>query len=299
MACASTSHDTVQTTMPAPRHRFSPSQAPPDHPLIERFDLAHPSVPPGPFARGGLEGFTILHLSDLHIRRWSSTTRPPSRGLWPRLLDALAVTPCHLIALTGDLMDKPGQEPAALAAIEALRAVWQPEFGARIALGNHDTPALKRQLHSASNFSSTTLNIHSTPLRLLTLDFPEDPFALALALDNDPSPPPFTIALAHMPTALFPLADLGVPILLAGHTHAGQVRLSPRLAPHTSSDLPPHLASGILRYRSTLCAISRGLGDGVLEGLRFNCPPHIPLYTLRNGPLPGTPSDTVTQALAW
>lgn len=115
----------------------------------------------------------------------------------------------------------------------------------------------------------------------------------------------FTLTLAHMPSMIFPAADLGLPLILCGHTHAGQIRVSPRLAPHTSSDVPVHLASGVLRLRSTLCCISRGLGDGVYPGLRFNCPWQVPLYTLRHGPLPAfavrgdVEPHTVQQVVAW
>ena len=90
-------------------------------------------------------------------------------------------------------------------------------------------------------------------------------------------------------------------LLFAGHTHGGQFRLSPQIAPHTSCDLPMDLAGGILRARQTLCAVSRGLGNAVVE-LRVNCPPHVPLYTLRSGPLePLAPEahEALTLCRAW
>ena len=110
--------------------------------------------------------------------------------------------------------------------------------------------------------------------------------------------PSFTLALAHHPNTLIPAAALHIPVLLAGHTHAGQIRLHPRLAPHTSSDLPMHLASGILQLGSTLCCISRGLGDGVVEHLRINCPRQMPLYTLRRAERL-EPYENVRQVRSW
>ena len=98
-------------------------------------------------------------------------------------------------------------------------------------------------------------------------------------------------------------SSLNLPLVLAGHTHAGQIRLSPRLAPHTSSDLPAHLATGVLRLRGTLCCVSRGMGEAIREHLRINCPRHVPLYTLRRGELPraegGAGAEVVTQVMAW
>ena len=174
-----------------------------------------------------------------------------------------------------------------------------PSFGA--------PPSVLSPTSPSSAAAPSTFPIQSdaatpTTLRLLGLDWPEDLLALTLSTPPSspsiPSFPPFPIALAHHPNALIPAAELGIPIVLAGHTHAGQIRLHPRLAPHTSSDLPPHLASGILQLRSTLCCISRGLGDGVIEGLRINCPRQIPLYTLRRVES-FADSEVITQRTAW
>ncbi len=91
-----------------------------------------------------------------------------------------------------------------------------------------------------------------------------------------------SLVLTHYPSEVFPAAELGLPIVLAGHTHGGQFRLSPRHIAHTASDMPGRLATGILRLRNTLLCVSRGLGEGFLD-LRINCPQQMPLYTLRRG----------------
>lgn len=265
---------------------------------IERFDVIHPLVPPS------LEGTTILHVSDLHVRR-----NLLHADRYRAVLHALVETPADIIALTGDYMDEPGCEPsherAALETLKALAAAWRPRIGAFAIFGNHDTPEFRRtcirELPTINFIGSRAIDLPYN-LRLLGLDWPEDMLASSTWIPGslDPSmPAPFTIALAHHPTTLIPAAQLDIPVLLAGHTHAGQIRLHPRLAPHTSSDLPPHLASGILQLRSTLCCITRGLGDGVIEGLRINCPRQMPLCTLRRGPLAHNSPESVRQVLAW
>lgn len=269
---------------------------------IELIDLPHPALPEA------LDGLTILHISDLHARRDLTAT-----DRWKAILHALAITPADLVVVTGDLMDEPGHEQAALATMHALASRWRPRFGAFAVLGNHDSPALAQRLHEIKGLTTLGVNApahfdlsipHSpTPvtLRLLGLNAPEDPLGVLLSAPPIPADQPsFTLALAHHPTVLIAAADLHLPLVLAGHTHAGQIRLHPRLAPHTSSDLPPHLASGMLRLRSTLCCISRGIGDGVVEGLRINCPAQIPLYTLRSAPLPPTRDpEAVAQVVPW
>ena len=292
---------------------------------VERFDIVHPLLPPA------LDGTTILHVSDLHVRRNLLNT-----DRYHTILHALESTPADIIALTGDYMDEPGCEPsherAALETLKALAAAWRPRIGAFAIFGNHDTPDFRRtcirDLPSINFIGGRAIDL-PYGLRLLGLDWPEDCLSFSPASAGEmsepsedrggthpttsgpnpapnpipnpplPSSPAFTISLTHHPTTLIPAAQLNIPILLAGHTHAGQIRLHPRLSPHTSSDLPPHLASGILQLRSTLCCITRGLGDGVIEGLRINCPRQMPLYTLRRGPLIHDNPESVRQVLAW
>lgn len=271
---------------------------------VERIELPHPLVSPG------LEGATILHVSDLHTRR-AALASNRSRTL----LHALAHTPADIIVLTGDLMDEPGHEAGALELLEAMAGVWRPRVGVYGVFGNHDTPEFQRacaaRLPQVRWIGGRVVEVRigGGVLRLAGMDWPEDSVALALKLGRPVAAPPhgrgepaaqeLTIALAHHPTSLIAAATIGLPILLAGHTHGGQVRLHPRLAPYTSSDLPMHQAAGMLRLKGTICCISRGLGDGVVEGLRVNCPRQMPLYTLRRDGLPGEGGDVVRQVRAW
>lgn len=252
-----------------------------------------------------LEGLRILHLSDLHVRRRSFES-----ARWKALISGLRALRVDLVAITGDLMDAPGQEEAAAEALTRLMNAVRPAtassdagFEALGVFGNHDTPALRRLLQAgpngphparvrwlenASNTAVVRIGTGRTArLRVLGLSYPEDPLRAALDSPADALPCDLTLMLAHYPTMIFPAADLGVPLVLAGHTHGGQIRVHRRLAPHTSCDLPPGLASGCLGLRGTTCCISRGIGEGFLEGLRINCPAQVPIYTLH--PAPSTP----------
>lgn len=266
---------------------------------VERFDLPHATLP------SGLDGLTILHISDLHVRRSLLATER-----YRVILHALQQTPADLICLTGDIMDEPGHERAALETLQALAQHWRPGVGAFCVFGNHDTPEFQRlckaELRTVNFIGGRTLDLAlgGANLRLIGLDWPEDPLAVRL---SEPTKvqglETFELALVHHPTSIVGCAELGVPVMLAGHTHAGQIRLHAKLAPHTSSDLPPDRATGMLRLRDTLCCISRGLGDGVVEHLRINCPRQMPLYTLRRGEMPGgdraVGSRAIRQVVAW
>lgn len=284
---------------------------------VECFDVPMPSVPNGT----ALDGLRVLHLSDLHVRK-----RPSWDKALRRLCAALAHVQTDLVVFTGDLMDHPGDEDAAIDAVSTIVDALPPARGlqplglrALAVMGNHDTVGLDRSIEAAVPglrvLRNEAIEFTSLGLHVLGWSWPEDPLGSMLKAartgdarskgEASDAAAPFTLTLAHMPSMIFPAADLALPLVLTGHTHAGQIRVSPRLAPHTSSDVPVHLASGVLRLRSTLCCISRGLGDGVYPGLRFNCPWQAPLYTLRHGPLPAFPErgdgepHSVQQVVAW
>lgn len=257
---------------------------------IERYDFAHPAVPPE------LEGLRILHLTDFHIRR-----ARPFPGFIRAAARALRQVRADLVLLTGDYMDRPGDERAALRSLAFLARCWHPpRCGAVGIFGNHDSAAFRaaaRRLRGIA-WPDGVLEVPGLPLRILAVDDPGD--LLSAAARAGPAPGAvFTIALVHDPVEILPAGDVGASVVLAGHTHGGQVRPWPGLALHSSSDVPPRFAAGLLRYRQTLAAVGRGLGTAVLH-LRLNCPPQIPLYTLRRGPLPGRDApEGLTRCKPW
>ncbi len=255
---------------------------------IERFDINHPAVPEA------LDGLQILHLSDSHIGRVGR--RPAHHN---RMLLALESVEPDLIVQTGDFMTHPGDEEAALAALRELAGRWRCRSGAFAVPGNHDSPAFIRAarripalrwLDHESVEIPIDLGRGTSSLLLVGSGFPENLLA-SVRRGSSPSvaPAPFCIALVHYPTEIYVAAQLGLHIVLSGHTHGGQMRVHTSHAPHTSCDLPANRASGIFRLRDTLLCISRGLGSAVLP-LRINCPEQAPLYTLRrrawNSPAP-------------
>ncbi|MCL4742899.1 MAG: metallophosphoesterase [Phycisphaerales bacterium] len=238
---------------------------------VETHELPLPSLP------AALEGLRILHLSDLHVRRLRLRS-----GLIARTVAALPHAPVDLVLLTGDYADRPGHEHAALRTLRAFASSWRAPHGAVAVFGNHDTALMRRLARTVPGLrciDAGAIDLPDLPLRILGASYPEDLFAAALERSVDDR---FEVALVHDPVAAIAAAELRVPLVLAGHTHGGQVRVSARAIPHTSSDLPASLASGVLRIDGTTCCISRGLGDAMLP-LRLNCPPHAPLYVLRRG----------------
>jgi predicted MPP superfamily phosphohydrolase len=229
-----------------------------------------------------------------------------------RLAATLAQAPVDLIALTGDYADKPKDAAAAVATLEFLASHWRSRLGAVGIMGNHDSWEFRRaarripSIHWLTHENPRVQPLTDAPFWIWGFDEPEDLFGTVLAQRTrdlnslgtlaNPLPKPdatlpesgvgagFHIALTHYPSEIYPAAELGFAVVLAGHTHGGQWRVSPRFAAHTSSDLPSDMAAGILRLRSTLALVSRGIGGSVVD-LRVNCPAQAPVYELRRGEL--------------
>ncbi len=92
------------------------------------------------------------------------------------------------------------------------------------------------------------------------------------------------LLLAHRPDVALELPqDTRVDLVVAGHTHGGQVRL-PWLGPLvTLSAVPDAVAAGGLHaLGGTRVHVSRGVGieRGDAPPIRFNCPPEVTLLTL-------------------
>jgi predicted MPP superfamily phosphohydrolase len=82
------------------------------------------------------------------------------------------------------------------------------------------------------------------------------------------------LALVHEPDLAFEAGAKGADVILAGHTHGGQVRLPFFGAPYTHRMDPRILiAAGFQRIGDGVLHITAGLGHTV--PLRFGCPPEV------------------------
>ena len=77
------------------------------------------------------------------------------------------------------------------------------------------------------------------------------------------------------------MAADGLPLVLAGHTHGGQLRVPGYGALVSNCDLDPKRARGLSRHTdATLLHVSAGLGTSPYSPVRFACPPEATLLTL-------------------
>ena len=86
------------------------------------------------------------------------------------------------------------------------------------------------------------------------------------------------------PRVLDQFAGDGFQLLLAGHTHGGQLRLPGYGAIVTNCGLDRHRARGVSRWGGAWLHVSAGLGTSPYAPVRFACPPEATLLTLLPAP---------------
>lgn len=272
-----------------------------------------PTLPPGQ------PSLRVLHVSDLHL-----TPRHRGRVEWTRSLDALDP---DLVVVTGDFLAHQHAVPVVLDALEPLLA--RPGL---FVLGSNDylapgvvlpwrylsgpsdlderRPALPwgdlvkglgaAGWHDLSN-ARARLEVDGRSLDVRGVDDPHierdryDVVAGPFEASAD-----LALGVTHAPylRVLDAMAGDGADLVLAGHTHGGQLCLPGVGALVTNCDLDPARAKGLSRHarpwtdpgsdpglggpdgRGAFLHVSAGLGTSPYAPVRFACPPEATLLTL-------------------
>ena len=238
------------------------------------------------------DGFRIAQLSDIHLDDYTE----------PFLLrDAVnqinRMNP-DAVFLTGDfvthgLVPKRFELGTAWQCANLLNQIQCPNrYGV---LGNHDVVVGSQEVTKALTANSITMLVNEyVPIErggarfwLAGLD---DPVAgrpnpektIPESIRNIPDEP--IVLLSHAPDYADDLLKLpsgkAVSLMLAGHSHGGQIRL-PWIGPLNLPEMGRKYVEGWFRLQNLQLYVNRGLGTVVVP-FRFDCPPEITLLTLRS-----------------
>lgn len=246
----------------------------------DRFTCPLPGLPED------FDGFTVVHLSDLHTAVFGTDNAA--------LFRAVAAADPHIIVLTGDLLDQSRPVPEGyvdnlargLAAIAPTYFVTGNHEWAR-----HEVKDLKAQLTAAGvtvlSNEALALRLGDSAIVLAGIDDPngyagqKTPAELAEEI-RAAAGDPFWILLAHRNTHFSEeYSPLGADLVLSGHGHGGLIRL-PFTDGLVSTDrtlFPTHTAGFYEENGSTLF-VSRGLGNTSKSFRLFNRP-EVAVITLR------------------
>lgn len=219
-------------------------------------------------------------ISDTHV---VEPDMPPER--LRRIVGQINALRPDLVLIAGDLVSdrristKLYDTDAAIAPLAELR----PRLAAIAVLGNHDhwrrEDASKSALRKAGVIVLDNSAVSVGPLSVGGLDDAftdhDDPDATVARMRSLPGA---KLMLSHSPDPFAKLpSDVG--LMLAGHTHCGQISLPLIGAPTTFSDYGDRYACGLVRERGKTLIVSAGLGTSLLP-LRLGAPPDMWLIEL-------------------
>ena len=273
-----------------------------------------------PVLAPGSRPLRVLHVSDLHVT--------PTQRSKQRWVAALAELQPDLVVNTGDNLAHPRAVPSAMAALSPLLAFPglfvfgsndyfgpTPKNPARYLVKSrkrvHGEPLPWRDLRAAllergwqdATHERVTVTAAGLTVAAAGVDDPH------LGLDRydriagrPTGSPDLRLGLTHSPEprVLDRFADDGYDLVMAGHTHGGQLRLPGYGAIVTNCGIDRSRARGVSRWGAhTWLHVSAGLGTSPFAPVRFACPPEASLLTLVPRPVaPGPRGVAPAKAVA-
>jgi uncharacterized protein len=231
-----------------------------------------------------LDGLRIAVLSDLHVDNWFITEKKLRM-----IVERTNQLQPELIVILGDYMAGDGWatdrvEPEVFGAV--LKDLRAP-LGVYSVLGNHDwwyngakvRRGLEQNEIRVLENESAKVDARGTSFWLAGLaDLWTRPQKIADTVATVPEGQPL-IVLTHNPD-IFPNVSQRVQLVLAGHTHGGQVRF-PIIGPVIESSEYGWVRGHLFADNHHLF-VTTGIGTSIIP-VRFGLPPEIVLLTLKSG----------------
>jgi predicted MPP superfamily phosphohydrolase len=251
--------------------------------------------------RPGSRPVRVLQLTDLHL-----TPRQEDKMAWVR---SLAQEQPDFVILTGDLLAHMDAVPYLTKTLQPLQGTpgvfvfgsndyWTPKAinpfkyfvkGRKIVTSTNRLPTddLEQELLNAGwvglNNARATAAVAGNHFDMRGVNDPHIRYdryhEVAGEFDPDAS---LRLAVTHAPylRVLDPMAHDGADLIVAGHTHGGQVRVPGYGALVTNCDLDPARAKGLSSHGRAALHVSAGLGTNPYAPVRLACPPEATMLHL-------------------
>jgi uncharacterized protein len=243
---------------------------------VREVDIPLAGLPPD------LDGLRILHLSDIHLSAFLSESE------FARVIDASLHLHPQLAVVTGDLIS--GRSDPLDACIRQL-ARLKADAGVFGCMGNHEhyTRAEDYTERQSARLGirflrgeAQTLRFGNATLNLAGLDFQAqgDRSQYLRGAERLLVPGATNLLLQHSPDVFPAAARQGYNLLLAGHTHGGQVTVEILdRSINTARFFTPYVY-GLYREGNAAAYVTRGIGTIGIPA-RIGAPPEISLLRLR------------------
>ncbi len=245
---------------------------------------------------GAASDLRVLHLSDLHLTAGDERAR--------RFVASLPEP--DITVVTGDIL---GEPEAVEYAAETLRPI-RGRLASLFVLGSNDlyapkplnplryfVPNRKRQRRVGRrgrgadlvraleaegwvHLKNRKVEVEGLDMEIVGLDDPHihrGDIRVAPRTDADA----VGLAVVHSPDPAPELLAMGYDLVVAGHTHGGQVRMPLAGALVSNSSIPPRLARGLIRIGDGYLHVSPGMGTSKYAPFRFLCRPEATILDLR------------------
>jgi len=250
---------------------------------VREIELEFPSLP------HEFDGYVLLHLSDLHLTKLGLLER--------RTMEIAATREVDCCVITGDVTANPRASDVFRRVCSAIRhkdpiisvlgnSEHKPWLDTKTLIDALTFDGLKMLINS-----STTIRRGDAKITVVGFD---DPYSRLHDLDaafNGVDSNDFIICLTHCPSPTPESIERGADLVLAGHTHGGQVRfpgikffwthMRRNKILNDGLYFPTDLARLLgIESGSSILFVNRGVGTSRLH-IRFFCPPEIVFITLR------------------
>jgi predicted MPP superfamily phosphohydrolase len=240
---------------------------------LNRFELAFEDLP------AAFDGYTILHLTDLHI-----DALPEMPGRLRALFNGLSVDLC---VMTGDYrFRKRGPFAHVIDQIAHLLDGIATTDGVLATLGNHDSVEMVEPLEGIGVRvlinETASLVRRGAAIHVTGVDDVHHYYSDHAHHALGDVPDGFRIGLVHSPELARAAADSGISLYLTGHTHGGQICLPGGRPIIRNLTTHKEYCTGMWRCGGMVGYTSAGAGVSCLP-VRYNSRGEATLFTLRAG----------------
>jgi len=253
--------------------------------MIHRMIITSPRLP------AAFDGLTVAVVADLHAGGASVGTE-----FIRKVVDLVNGERPDVVVLPGDTVHQTRRAPQYLPLLAAVKA----PLGVWACLGNHEhgfvwsskyigaTPVYSRDQWRAMYAEAgigllvneaRPLETNGSRIWLIGVDDAYSRSADLGAALKEVTGDEFRLAVTHSPDLIDDPRAGALDLILAGHTHGGQVSLpwiGPLWAPCNKFR---QRAAGLVRENGTVMYVTRGIAEGL--PIRLGCPREIPIITLR------------------